>query len=201
MTKRNFAAIITLNELLNHLQLTHSDWDALIVGDGSGSQWKNPAGWGAVLIERQTGIRTPFWGAINHGTSTVSEIMPYFHALLWYASEGPGRKLKATKAAKNDNVRIHIVTDNSTVAQCGNCTASRHMHKALWAAIDAFRQEQFVITFHHIRRTEVSMNILADLLSKEARLAISECFKNVQYKLATKYPGMPENVSIYDFLN
>jgi ribonuclease HI len=197
---KNFANIITLEALLTQLQLTHNNWDALIVGDGSGSQWKNPAGWGAVLIDRQTGIREPFWGAMNYGTSTMAEIMPYFHALLWYTSEGPGRKLKATKASNNDNIRIHIVTDNSTVAQCGNSPASRHMHKALWAAIDAFRQDHFVINFHHIRRTEVSMNILADLLSKEARLSITDCYQKVQEKLARQFVGMPSDVTVYDFL-
>jgi hypothetical protein len=200
MTKRSFAAILTLDELLNHLQLKHSDWDALIIGDGSGSQWKNPMGWGAVLIDRQTGVRPVFWGAMNCGTSTVSEIMPYLQALLWYTTDGPGVKLKNTKAVKNDNVRIHIVTDNSTVAHCGNDAGSRHTHKALWAAIDAFRQEQFVINFHHIRRTEVSMNILADFLSKAARLSITDCFKATQSRLASSYPGMPADLSSYDFL-
>ncbi len=194
-----FASITTIDELLSRLQLTYSDWDVLIVGDGSGSQWKHPIGWGAVLIDHHTGIREPFWGALNKGTSTVSEIMPYLHALLWYVSDGPGKKLQNNKALINDNVKIHIVTDSCTVAHCGNHPESRHMHKALWAAIDAFRQDGFAITFHHIKRTEVSMNILADLLSKEARITMFDCFKNVQIKLNEKY-SISRDVSIYDFL-
>lgn len=202
MTKNDkFASIIYLDALLDKLHLTHNDWDALIIGDGSGSQWKNPIGWGATLIDRQTSIRKVFCGAFNYGTSTISEIMPYFHALLWYTSDGPGKKLNTIKANKRDNLRIHIVTDSSTVAQCGNLPDSRHTHKALWAAIDAFRQEGLVITFHHIRRTEVSMNILVDALSKVARLSINGYFQKVQEKLVTQFEGMPSDVTVYDFLS
>ena len=43
---------------LKHLKI--DQWDALIVGDGSGTGWKQGAGWAAVLIDHTSFARKLF---------------------------------------------------------------------------------------------------------------------------------------------
>ena len=111
--------LASLADLLAHLKI--AEWDALIVGDGSGTGWKMGAGWAAVLIDKYSGARKLFYGAMNTGTVTLGELFPYLHALSWYTGrDGPGRHRRRELQAVNRQMKIHIVTDSQIIATCGN---------------------------------------------------------------------------------
>ena len=89
--KNNKTEIFTIDECVQQLGITN--WDVLIIGDGSGSTWQRAAGWGAVVIDRATNIYSNLCGSFNIGTSTIAEIMPYVYSLIWYTTSGPGNNL------------------------------------------------------------------------------------------------------------
>src|SRR4051812_31047554 len=65
----------TLAGLLARLGI--GSWDFVIVGDGSGSGYHSEAGWAAVSVERATGERLVWDGAVNRGTVNFAEVMAY----------------------------------------------------------------------------------------------------------------------------
>lgn len=188
----------TIGEILAHLKI--NDWDALIVGDGSGTGWKMGAGWAAVLIDKYSGARKLFYGAMNTGTVTLGELFPYLHALSWYTGrDGPGRHRRRELQAVNRQMQIHVVTDSQIIAIAGNRPESRRSHQELWAAFDEYRKRGFALTFHFIERDRVDLNVLADEISRQARLDVEDTYDRAIETLGRRYPGLPTDVSIYDF--
>jgi len=200
--KRKIAApgLVSLADLLAHLKI--AEWDALIVGDGSGTGWKMGAGWAAVLIDKYSGARKLFYGAMNTGTVTLGELFPYLHALSWYTGrDGPGRHRRRELQAVNRQMQIHIVTDSQIIATCGNNPGSRRSHQELWAAFDEYRKRGFVLAFHFIERDRVNLNVLVDEISRQARLDVENTYSRALATLCQKYPGLPEDATIYEFSN
>jgi hypothetical protein len=191
--------IPSLAELLKHCNI--DNWDALIVGDGSGTGWKMGAGWASVLIDRMSGARKLFFGAMNTGTVTLGELMPYIHALSWYTGkDGPGVHRRKEKLAVGKQMQIHIITDSQIIASSGNNPGSRKSHQELWKAFDEYRHRGFVVTFHFVDRARVDMNVLVDEVSRQARVDLEETYTKAVATLSAKY-GLPEGVSVYDFSN
>ena len=58
-------AFAPLQTVLDHLGVKETDWDVVIIGDGSGSDWQSPCGWASVLIDKETRNRKVFYGAIE----------------------------------------------------------------------------------------------------------------------------------------
>lgn len=190
--------LATLADLLNHLKIT--EWDAIIVGDGSGSGWKMGAGWAAVLIDKYSGARKLFYGAMNTGTVSLGELFPYLHALCWYTGrDGPGRHRRRELQSVQRQMQIHIVTDSQIIAMAGNRPQSRRSHQELWTAFDEFRKRGFVLTFHYVGRAKVDLNVLVDEVSRQARIDVEETHGKSIDTLCRRYPGLPGDVSIYDF--
>jgi hypothetical protein len=195
------AGLPLLQDLLKHLGLTApNSWDAIIVGDGSGQGWKSGGGWCGILIDRYSVQRKLCYGMLNPGTVTLAELIPYIHVLDWYTDHaGPGRRRQKELQANGRNMEIHIVTDSQVIATCGMHPESRHSHQALWASIDAFRTLGYGITFHHIPRDVVDLNILADAISRQARLGLEGTYDRAIAELQKHYPGLPKEATIYDF--
>jgi hypothetical protein len=190
--------IPTLAALLEHCKIT--EWDALIIGDGSGTGWKLGAGWASVLIDRVSGARKLFFGAMNSGTITLGELMPYLHALSWYTNkDGPGSHRRKEKQSRGKALQIHIITDSQIIAVSGNNPESRHSHQEFWKAFDEYRHRGFVITFHFLERAKADMNILVDEVSRQARLDLESTYSTAIKTLSEKYPGLPTDCSVYDF--
>lgn len=190
----------TLTELLNHCKIT--EWDTLIIGDGSGTGWKKGAGWASVLIDKYSGARKLFYGAMNTGTVTLGEMMPYLHALSWYTGkDGPGHHRRKELSQAGKQMKVHIVTDSQIVAMAGNNPESRRSHQELWKAFDEYRKRGFIINFHFIERDRVNLNVLVDEVSRQARLDMEDTFGKAVGTLCKRYPGLPEDVTIYDFSN
>lgn len=189
----------TLNDILTHCKITQ--WDVLIVGDGSGLGWDKACGWAGVLIDKAAGARMLGFGAMFPGTVTLGELFPYLHTLLWYTGkDGPGKQRRAELAARHGrNVHIHVVTDSQTIATSGNNPGSRQAHKPLWAAMDVFPQMGYQIFYHHIPREVVDLNFFVDAVSKAARIGLQDTVARAVKQLQKDVPGLPDDVGIYDF--
>ena len=176
-------------------------WDALMLGDGSGSGWNIGIGWAVILIDQHTMRAKPFWGAVNAGTVTLAELYPYLHAMSWYTSDkqSPGRRRRRQIVQSGRNMEIHIVTDSRTTSQNGQNPPSRKTHREWWAAVDAYQQRGYNMTFHHMTRNTTNLNILADALSRQSRIAVEGVFPSAVKELQDKYPGVPSDVTVYDF--
>jgi len=196
--KPQIKGIATLDDLLKHLHI--QTWDTLIVGDGSGTGWKQGAGWASVLIDQSSGARKLFYGAMNTGTVTLGEMFPYLHALSWYAGrDGPGRNRRQEVQQLGRDMQVHIVTDSQTVATCGNNPASRRSHRELWKAFDEYRSNGFALQFHFVARDVINLNVLVDEISRQARKDMEETYSTAMETLCKRYPGLPEDATIYDF--
>ncbi len=186
-------------QLLDQLVGTPS-WNAIIVGDGSGSSWSIGGGWACVLIDRLTLKRKLFCGSMKPGTVQIAEMMPYLHAMLWYTARGnPGRSARQVAMSIGRSVNVHIVTDSETVAKSGNRVQGRSANLPLWAAFDQFAAMGYALRFHHVPRETVPLNILADEVSRSARLKLDEAYGDAVAKLRKRFPALPEDLSPYDF--
>jgi len=157
-------------------------------------------GWGGVLVDRYSNVRKLVYGAMNPCTVTLAELWPYLQALAWYTAKnaGPGRRRKKEVNALGRNMEIHIVTDNQAVATCGMFPESRQAHCEIWAAVDAYRQNGYNLTFHHVKREVVDLNFLVDAISRSARKALDDIPEDALTVLHDKY-GIPKEATIYDF--
>jgi hypothetical protein len=153
-----------------------------------------------VLIDRASGAAKMGCGVWNIGTITVAELMPYIELMVWYtAKDGPGRRRRSEVAAAGRHMQIHIVTDSSTIAKCGNNPGSRRAHSELWACMDAYERSGYQMTYHHLHRERANLNVLVDQISRRCRLDNKEILERSITDLRKKFPGIPDNATIYDF--
>ena len=169
----------TLEELLERLGI--KDWDFVIIGDGSGSNWNHECGWASVSIERITMERLVWNGCMNRGTVNVAEIMAYVQPLNWIAAREEDRRKK--RKVRRSAYNIHIITDSQycrdTGGSCDRLTLAKN--GVLWAALDIFRRQGFVLHWHWIERETAALNRYADKVSKLARTLIK--WYNLQEKM------------------
>jgi hypothetical protein len=178
--------LMTFNQIVAELQIGN-DWDAVIVGDGSGTDWKNGCGWSAVLIDHYNNYRVMFRGGANTGTSQLAELIPYCWALTWY-SQGPGKARLTDKKStgKDPTVKIHIITDNNNLANQGNGLAQRKAYGPWWRLVDGFVAEGYNLTWHWVARQRLGLNQAADYVAGRCRKAIEAV-------------ELPDDLTIYDF--
>jgi ribonuclease HI len=159
-----------LDQLLRRLHIDR--WDLLIVGDGSGSDWKRAAGWASVSIDRLTMERRTWCGAVNRGTVNFAEIMAYLQPLEFYATQEIDRR----KDGRSVRPRyIHILTDSEYCKNTGNAKGGFAKKNAgLWSIFTVFERLGFVIRWHWIRRSSVGLNLYADAVSRAARLTVEQ---------------------------
>jgi ribonuclease HI len=154
-----------LQQVLEHFKI--EDWDALMIGDGSGSRFDRGCGWATFLFQRHKSSPQVFYGGFSHGTNNIAEIMAYLQPLLWYSS------LTDVKNARQGR-KVHIITDSEYVANMGANPDSRKKHVPLWRALDAFKRKGIQITWHHLHRNRSSHNIDADRLSRSTRITLEQ---------------------------
>jgi len=158
-------------ELMRYLGVT--DWDALIVGDGSGSGVGGTGGWAATMIDRHTCYRRLLLGAMSTCSSYLAELMPTLQAMLWYR-ETLGRAVVARLAGTGGVATVHVVTDSQGLALTGNKTLDRGGPAApVWAALDRACGNKYRLVWHWVRRDQVDLNRLTDYLSRQGRLELT----------------------------
>lgn len=155
----------TFEAMLRRLGI--EEWDLVLIGDGSGSNWEHECGWGCVAIEAKSMERRVFYGAMNLGTVNVSEMMAYLQPLNWFlAKEQDEKRVNRSKV-------IHIITDSEYCEQLGqNGSTNAKRNHLLWSVMELIKRQGYVLHWHHVPRETVALNIYADLLSKAARLQI-----------------------------
>lgn len=159
----------TLEEVLAANKI--SQWDLLLVGDGSGSTWQREAGWSCISIEKTTYRRRLWFGAMNAGTVNFAEIMAYLQPLVWYVEQ----ELEIRKKTKKVQVRnVHIITDSSYVRSRGDANQGIVTGKngPLWEVFKRFAGQGIIIHWHWNRRDELALNHHADEVSKKVRKQI-----------------------------
>jgi hypothetical protein len=160
----------------------------LIIGDGSGSGAEDPCGWACALIDSQKGFRKLFYGAMNVGSITVAEIMPYLQSVIWYSKEHGKNRVQELKR----QLHVHIVTDNKAVADVGN-QRNRKMHPELFAVLNVLEQKGYIFHFHHQPRYALDLTVLMDEVCRQARASLLSAYQEALKKL--KLPG---ELTIYD---
>lgn len=136
----------------------------LLVGDGSGSKWSRPGGWGCVSVERRNFERKVWYGAANDITVNVTELTAYLFPLLWYSSQPGGI---------GEFRDVHIITDSTYAKNLGNSTQRPSVNSALWSAFKDFERDGMRLHWHWLERESTQLNSFADILSKESRLLIA----------------------------
>lgn len=159
-----------MEDLLLRLKIAPDDWDLIIVGDGSGSNWNYHSGWASISIEKATLNRRVWYGGMNCGTVNFSEMMAYLQPLNWYLAVEADRRKKTSKVRFR---KVHIVTDSKYCKDRGNSNERAPRKNApLWRIFDEFKRHGLLLHWHWIPRASVDLNVFADKLSKEARLAL-----------------------------
>ncbi|MCI0421517.1 MAG: hypothetical protein L0312_20210 [Acidobacteria bacterium] len=171
----------SLQELLQRLTIPNN-WDFILVGDGSGSNWNRACGWGCVSIEKLTMERLVWEGGLNRGTVNFAEIMAYIQPLNWLVAREAERRSK--HQTRRNVTRIHIVTDSQYCRNTGS-SSNRNLprNSALWSLFDIFTRHGFLLYWHWIPRDDVVLNTYVDQLAKFARQRVEKY--NLQERLET----------------
>jgi len=180
----------TLDALLKRLQI--EQWDLLLIGDGSGSNWNFECGWGCISIEQDTMKRRCWHGAMNLGTVNLAEMLAYLQPLSWYLQQ---ERRRQEKGAPIQPRHIHILTDSQYVQLRGKDRTFRpQKSNPLWQVFRQFGAFGMVLHWHWIPRETVDLNTFADKLSKAARLNLKG--KDLQTQVEEK--GYRPARSVYD---
>lgn len=164
-------------------------WDAVIVGDGSGSGWGQGAGWASVVVRRD-GRRSPLLrGAHSHGTVNIAELQALLLGLMWLEEQGDGPALRRAGGGMAD---VHLVTDSEITVNQGNGKSTAHgINRVLWAGVRLLERDGYRLHFHWYPRDQIQLNMLCDHASRQSRLAVEAV--TIESLLETN------SLSVYDF--
>lgn len=140
--------------------------DAVIITDGSGTEWKRACGWAAFLFEQETSRFRLMQGAMNCGSSYLAELMPYIQSLSWYV-DGYGKARLKEKLGKDLRAKfvVHSITDNQTLAKQGQMEKARSTGDYYWCMIDRIVERGFDLVWHWHPRERLALNKLMDCLA------------------------------------
>lgn len=172
-----------LQEILERLQIRA--WDALLVGDGSGTTWKLAAGWACVaILRRRPHERRTFWGASSHGTNNLAEIMAYLPPLSWLVNELPGHDRHGARLYH----QVHILTDSSYLVQMARAESAPRLHSPSWHFLQGVRRTGLVLSWHQLPRSSLGLNRFADQLAGACRRLWAGAYldRGVETKLGRK---------------
>jgi ribonuclease HI len=146
------------------LQLNVTDFDLMIVGDGSGTTIAKSCGWFCSSWNRKENVFRKHYGGASHGTNQYAELAPYLHALYFY------------HASKQDAFLPHvlIVTDSEVTARCGSGQYERRALAPLWAQIEWFEKAGYKFTWKSVPRNSHPTLVLADSVAGRLRTLIGE---------------------------
>lgn len=170
--KLNKQTITTLQEVLKYFNLTDSDWDILLVGDGSAGSIQHGAGWASVFIDKLSGFRKLFYGGDNSNLLGFSEFWPYIQALTWFISENGPYKTRKRLLGKNKILKVCILSDSLYTVQVGNGLIRPRKYVEYWRLFKSFTSYGMDLNFYFVPRNVIELHALADTISKRARKSI-----------------------------
>ena len=150
-----------LEDLARSLDI--AEYDLLLVGDGSGTVYAEPAGWSCLAYDRIKDSIVLHAGAVTAGTNNFAELAPYCHALWFHNQEHP----------LGGPFRAHVVSDSELTVKCGDRRYTRRANGSLWAAIEWFEDHGYRLRWHHVARATCPWNRLSDEVAGRARRAIA----------------------------
>jgi len=158
-----------LEQILTELQIT--EWDLILIGDGSGSSWGHFTGWACVAVE-PGGIHHVFYGGCNSGTVNTAELTAYLNPLLWYLEQVLQDKSRTGEWGTIRNV--HIITDSDYSQQQGNAHKSTFMsaRSILINSFEMLHRQGIRLHWHHLKRSTAALNRACDALSRKARVLL-----------------------------
>jgi hypothetical protein len=149
-----------LHELLSRLGIKRWDW--LLVGDGSGCEPDQAAGWCCLLVAH-TGERQLLHGALNAGIGAYAEFLPYLCGLEWLTTVVHPRSSQKGR-------RVHLVTDNAQCCTFGQCDITARGCPPLRYAFEGFRKFGLKLEWHRVPRETVGLHLYADRMSRADRI-------------------------------
>ena len=122
--------------------------------------------------KRQTRGRRVCYGAVNQGSISFAETIPYLHLLSWFDQHYGKDRLQSL-----GSLNVHIVTDSQVVANWGTAAMSPsapipRKQCVFWAAMRHLRSLGYVCKFHWAPRLSTELNWAADLIAGLARVAM-----------------------------
>lgn len=163
-----------LTKVLERLEV--KEWDLLLVGDGSGTNWNEACGWCATLIDRQTGGRRLFYGSMNLGSNNAAEIMPYVQALTWFHAVYGKERLD-----EKVSLKVVVITDSQHIATQGNAVAGLagmpSKNSILFAPFAEMSRLGYMMEFRWAPRATTDLNKLADLIAGLSRRELLNIYK------------------------
>lgn len=159
----------SLTEMLKAFDIT--DWDILLVGDGSGHlPGKNKAcGWACISVERKSLERKLWYGSTNVGDISFAEMMAYLAPLNYFAD----REVK--NGSLYEPKIVYVITDALFVANRAQSLKSGIKKDAsIWQVFKQYVNSGLDIRWRWAKRNSSELNHLADIVSKLARTSVSE---------------------------
>ncbi len=141
--------------------LDREPYGLLLVGDGAGETYRKPAGWACLAYDRGGQRAVVHAGGLTAGTNSFSELLPYLHALSFFD--------QAHKDGGSYGHRIAIVSDSRVTVRSGNRLCQTRAKGCLWAGIEWFERNGYVLRWHHVRRRSSVWNDLVDTLADVVR--------------------------------
>jgi ribonuclease HI len=145
-----------------------TEFDLLLVGDGSGQTLWDPCGWHCTAYDRRTGEVAEFFGGASGGTNNYAELAPYVHALWAYHTGTYGNDGSTPRAP----VRVAVVSDSEVTVRCGNGEYARRANASLWAAVNWFEQNNYRIHWTHVRRNTNDFSAKSDKVAGRVRVEL-----------------------------
>jgi ribonuclease HI len=168
-----------LPALLARLGVGPTEWDWLLVGDGSGSTWDRACGWACAVIERLADPDTPpavFSGSCDRGTNIFAEVMAFLAPLQWVQEQEKERRKRLNLAPRP--VRVHLLTDNQYCSEemarrdrlrKGGQPSPEGKYGELWCVYEHLGRRGYSLRWHLVGRETVGLHVGADRLSRACR--------------------------------
>lgn len=166
------------------------EWDVLMIGDGSGCNWKIGCGWCVTVIDRELRGRKVLWGGLNRGDIMFAEGMAYLHGIMWYDKHFPPKDLLKP-------LRVLIVCDNQALVNIGRSVFNgnrlpKHVNYGyLWSALQYYTTRGYTFHLHWAERMSTALNRYADKIAGDVRLAVQQVPQPVDLSTA-------KTINIYD---
>jgi ribonuclease HI len=167
LKRLELSEVKTVEDLLKHYGIRQTDWDYLIIGDGSGTGWDKEIGWGSTLICKADNSRKVFFGAMSSGTNNTAELYAALHPLTFLVNN-------MNWADRPEGVKVHVITDSKYVADGLThdnpiWVASVAKNRELWMAIHMTRRRGIEIVGHHLPRNSIELATFGHTLANASR--------------------------------